>query len=84
MVPVDDIMETLAAPEPGKKTLTTEALDKHLATLPPGQSQVVRAISIDGLSPSETAQKLTLSEGCRSCGAASRACRPGARQRSEQ
>lgn len=62
MVPVDDIMETLAAPEP-EQTLSAEALDRHLATLPPGQSQVVRAISIDGLSPSETAKKLTLSEG---------------------
>jgi len=62
MVPVDDILETLAAPE-REETLSSEALDKHLATLPPGQSQVVRAISIDGLSPSETAKKLTLSEG---------------------
>lgn len=62
MVSVDDIMETLAAPEP-EDTLSTEALDRHLATLPPGQSQVVRAVSIDGLSPSEAAKKLTLSEG---------------------
>nr|WP_298684109.1 sigma-70 family RNA polymerase sigma factor [uncultured Dongia sp.] len=62
MVPVDDLLETLAAPEP-EQTLSTEALDRHLATLPPGQSQVVRAISIDGLSPAETAKRLTLSEG---------------------
>lgn len=62
MVPVDDILETLAAPEP-EQTLSSEVLDKHLATLPPGQSQVVRAISIDGLSPTETAKRLTLSEG---------------------
>jgi RNA polymerase sigma-70 factor (ECF subfamily) len=84
MVPVDDIMETLAAPEP-EETLSSESLDRHLATLPPGQSQVVRAISIDGLSPSETAKKLTLSEGAvrvalhRGLAALSRAA-----QRSEQ
>lgn len=84
MVPVDDVMETLAAPEP-EEMLSTEALDRHLATLPPGQSQVVRAISIDGLSPSETAKKLTLSEGAvrvalhRGLAALSRAA-----QRSEQ
>lgn len=62
MLPVDDIVETLAAPEP-EDTISTEALDRHLATLPLGQSQVIRAISIDGLSPSEAAQKLSLSEG---------------------
>jgi RNA polymerase sigma-70 factor (ECF subfamily) len=84
MVPVDDVLETLAAPEP-EATLSAEVLDRHLATLPPGQSQVVRAISIDGLSPSETAKKLTLSEGAvrvalhRGLAALSRAA-----QRSEQ
>ena len=62
MVPVDDVLETLAAPEP-EQTLSADALDRHLATLPPGQSQVVRAISVDGLSPTETAQRLSLSEG---------------------
>ena len=62
MVPVDDVLETLAAPEP-EETLSSEALDRHLATLPPGQSQVVRAISVDGLSPAETAKRLSLSEG---------------------
>lgn len=62
MVPVDDVLETLAAPEP-ERSLSTEALDRHLATLPPGQSQVVRAISVDGLSPSETARRFDLSEG---------------------
>lgn len=62
MVPVDDILETLAAPEPDQ-TLSADALDRHLATLPPGQSRVVRAIAIDGLSPAEAAARLTLSEG---------------------
>lgn len=62
MVPVDDILETLAAPEP-EQSLSSEALDRHLATLPVGQAQVVRAISIDGLSPTEAAKRLDLSEG---------------------
>ena len=62
MVPVEDVLETLAAPEK-EDSLSADAIDRHLATLPPGQSQVVRAISIDGLSPAETAKRLTLSEG---------------------
>ncbi|WP_374377137.1 sigma-70 family RNA polymerase sigma factor [Dongia sp.] len=62
MVPVEDVIETLAAPEQ-EDNLSTDAIDRHLATLPPGQSRVVRAISIEGLSPSEAARQLMLSEG---------------------
>ncbi len=62
MVPIEDIMETLVAPEP-EDTLSADALDRHLRTLPPGQSQVVRTISLEGLSISETAQKFAMSDG---------------------
>ncbi len=62
MVPVDGLEDVLAAPE-REETLSVETLDRHLATLPKGQSQVVRAISIDGLSPSDTAKRFDMSEG---------------------
>lgn len=62
MVPVDELAETLAAPEP-EQGLTADALDRHLATLPPGQAQAVRAISVDGLAPAEAAGRLGISEG---------------------
>ncbi|WP_374372930.1 sigma-70 family RNA polymerase sigma factor [Dongia sp.] len=62
MVPIDDFAEFLPAPEP-EETLTSDALDKHLAQLPKGQEKVVRSISVEGLSISETAQRLTMKEG---------------------
>jgi RNA polymerase sigma-70 factor (ECF subfamily) len=62
MVPIDDFAEFLPAPEP-EETLTSDTLDKHLAQLPKGQEKVVRSISVEGLSISETAQRLTMKEG---------------------
>lgn len=62
MVPVDEVMETLAAPEP-EQGLTADVLERHIASLPPGQAQAVRAISVDGLASAEAAKRLGVSEG---------------------
>ncbi|MBL8708159.1 MAG: sigma-70 family RNA polymerase sigma factor [Rhodospirillaceae bacterium] len=62
MVPIDDLVEVLPAPE-ADEGLSPAALDRHLAKLPSGQERVVRAISVDGLSISETAITLAMKEG---------------------
>lgn len=62
MVPIEDFADFLPAPEP-EATLSADSLDRHLAQLPRGQEKVVRAISVDGLSIAEAAQRLMMKEG---------------------
>lgn len=62
MVPIDDLADLLPAPEQ-EESLSADALDRHLAQLPKGQEKVVRAISVDGFSIAETAQRLMMKEG---------------------
>jgi RNA polymerase sigma-70 factor (ECF subfamily) len=61
-VPIDDVVETLAA-DTGEPTPLPGRLDDHLQSLPDRQQSVVRAISLDGASIRETATKLNMSEG---------------------
>lgn len=62
MVPIDDLADLLPAPTQ-EESLSSDALDKHLAQLPKGQERVVRSISVDGFSIAETAQRLMMKEG---------------------
>lgn len=59
-VEIDDIAETFAEPE--KVGVSDRDVDRMLNTLPLGQRKVVSAISVEGCSIGETAQKLGLSE----------------------
>jgi len=61
-VPIDDVMETLAA-DAEEPTPLPGRLDAHLQSLPERQQSVVRAISLDGASIRETAARLKMSEG---------------------
>lgn len=59
-VELDEIAETLAAPEP--ENLTSLEIDRALAMLAPGQRTVVAAISVEGQSIGEAAKRLGMSE----------------------
>lgn len=59
-VDLDDIVETVAAPEPER--LSGHEIGKALAALAPGQRSVVSAISVEGRSIGETAASLGMSE----------------------
>lgn len=61
-VPIDDFLETLAAPEPESAPTAAEA-DKVLGCLGGRSRQVVRAMAVDGLSTQEVAERLAMSEG---------------------
>lgn len=61
-VPLDGILETLAAPEP-ETHLTPADADKLLAAINGRQREVVRAIAVEGLTATETAARLGVSEG---------------------
>lgn len=59
-VEIDEIAETLAAPEP--ETVSDREIGRALATLTPGQRSVVAAVTVDGHSIGETATSLGMSE----------------------
>jgi RNA polymerase sigma-70 factor, ECF subfamily len=59
-VEIGEIPETFAAPEP--ETVSDREIGRALATLAPGQRSVVAAVSVDGLSISETAKSLGMTE----------------------
>jgi RNA polymerase sigma-70 factor (ECF subfamily) len=61
-VPLDDWSDLLAAPVEDPDRALVD-LDRHVASLPAGQREVLRALAIDGASVRETAQKLGTSEG---------------------
>jgi RNA polymerase sigma-70 factor, ECF subfamily len=59
-IEIGDLAETLAAPQ--SATVSDREIDRALETLTPGQRSVVAAVSVDGRSISETAQRLGMSE----------------------
>lgn len=61
-VPIEDFMETLAAPEPEAHLSAADA-DRALSAVNGRQRDVVRAIAVDGLTAAETAARLGMSEG---------------------
>ncbi len=61
-VPLDGIVETLAAPEPQAQLSPHEA-KRVLSAIKGRQRDVVRAIAIEGLTAAETATRLGVSEG---------------------
>lgn len=61
-VPIDDVLETLAAPEPEVHLSPAEA-DRVLSVINGRQRDVVRAIAVDGLTAAETAARMGVSQG---------------------
>lgn len=61
-VPIDDVIETLAAEEPAEN-VDVQTIERMLSRLRPGQRDVVMAISIEGASVRQAAERLNLSEG---------------------
>jgi RNA polymerase sigma-70 factor, ECF subfamily len=61
-VPIDDFAEILPS-EAAEPMPIPARLDGHLEELPGRQRDVVRAISVDGASIRETAERLSMSEG---------------------
>jgi RNA polymerase sigma-70 factor, ECF subfamily len=59
-VEIGEIPETFAEPEP--ETVRDREIRRALETLAPGQRSVVAAVSVDGLSISETAKSLGMTE----------------------
>ena len=60
-IEIGEITETFAEPEP--ETVSDREIGRVLETLAPGQRSVVAAVSVDGLSISETAKSLGMTEG---------------------
>jgi RNA polymerase sigma-70 factor, ECF subfamily len=61
-VPVDLFAETLANQE-AEPSVSARDMEKYLGMLPAGQSAVVRTIAIEGVSISETATRLRMTQG---------------------
>lgn len=61
-VDIDDFAEVIAAPVP-EPTLEARDAERLLSVLSERQREVVRAISLEGKSTSETAQRLGITEG---------------------
>ena len=61
-VPLEDFAEVLAAPDETDPTLRSDAL-RMVAELDERSSAIVRAISLDGASISETSESLGMKEG---------------------
>ena len=59
-IEIGEIAETFAQPEP--ETVSDREIGRVLETLAPGQRSVVAAVSVDGLSISETAKSLGMTE----------------------
>ena len=59
-IEIGEIPETFAEPEP--ETVSDREIGRALETLAPGQRSVVAAVSVDGLSISETAKSLGMTE----------------------
>lgn len=62
-VPIDDLSEILPAEEDSHAGLAQRDIDRHLETLPQGQRVVVRTIAVEGVSLSEAAAKLNMTQG---------------------
>ena len=61
-VPLEDVADTLAAPEPEAHLSPAEA-DRVLAAINGRQRAVVRAIAVEGLTAAEAAARMGVSEG---------------------
>jgi RNA polymerase sigma-70 factor (ECF subfamily) len=61
-VSVDDLANVLPAPAPDPDHVVGRA-ERYLETLPLGQRNVVRALTVDGATPREAALQLNMSEG---------------------
>jgi RNA polymerase sigma-70 factor (ECF subfamily) len=59
-IEIGEIAQTFAEPEP--ETVSDREIGRVLETLAPGQRSVVAAVSVDGLSISETAKSLGMTE----------------------
>lgn len=62
VVPIEDVMESLAAPEPAE-TLPAREMETLLAGLNATQRDIVQSISLREATIGETAQRLSMSEG---------------------
>ena len=61
-LPIDDFAEIIPA-EAEQETVSDRDVTRSLDTLPEGQRNVVRLIAIDGVSITDTAKTLNMSEG---------------------
>lgn len=61
-IPIDAVSDVLVAPE-AHSGMHAQDVERALARLKGTQREIVRSISIDGLSPRETAMHLAMSEG---------------------
>jgi RNA polymerase sigma factor (sigma-70 family) len=61
-VPIDDVIDTLRAEET-LPDADSQGIERMVAQLKPGQRDVVMAISIEGASVRQAAERLNLSEG---------------------
>ena len=61
-LPLDGFTEFLAADD-SEPSMIVADVDRHLERLPAGQRKVVRAIAVDGLSISEAAARLSMTNG---------------------
>jgi RNA polymerase sigma-70 factor, ECF subfamily len=59
-IEIGEITDTIAEPE--RETVSEQDIGRVLETLAPGQRSVVAAVSVDGLSISETAKSLGMTE----------------------
>lgn len=61
-VPIDDVIEVLAAPEAVHDGIHSAEIERAVATLTNGQRRVVRSIAIEGRTIRETATALEMKE----------------------
>jgi len=61
-LPVEDFAEILPAPDTGDLTAARDT-DRLLARIEPRAAQIVRAVSLDGLSAAETGERMGMTEG---------------------
>jgi RNA polymerase sigma-70 factor (ECF subfamily) len=61
-LPIDDFADLIAAEEP-RPSVADADVGRQLATLAPGQRQVIQAIAIEGLSIGEAASRFTMKPG---------------------
>jgi len=60
-VPVEDVLDTLAAEEP-RSSLDALDAERLIGRLRPPQDDIVRSISLNGASIRETAERLSMTE----------------------
>jgi RNA polymerase sigma factor (sigma-70 family) len=63
VVPIEDVIETLGAEDRADDTVSSHEIDGLLGQLKVRQREIVKAISINGSSVRETADRLQMTEG---------------------